>query len=139
MTITGAGSSAVHAATYTLTVNGPAGCSGANGTDVSIPDAGSAVFSDIAITGCARSASASSRVEVHIVHTYRGDLVIDLVAPDGTVRTLKSSNGLDGADNVDATYPVDLSSEAADGTWRLRVRDVFSRDTGYIDSWTLTL
>ncbi len=117
----------------------PPGCSGTNGTDVSIPDAGSAVTSSITISGCGRAASSSSSVEVHIVHTYRGDLVIDLIAPDGTIRNLKSNNGSDGADNVDTTYTVDLSGEAADGNWRLQVRDVYSLDTGYINSWTLTV
>jgi subtilisin family serine protease len=139
VTITGTGTSASHTTTYTLTVSGPAGCSGTNGTDVSIPDAGSAVFSDITISGCARNASSTATVEVHIVHTYRGDLVIDLVAPDGTIRSLKASNISDGADNVDTTYTANLSSEAANGTWRLRVRDAFSADTGYVNSWTLTL
>ena len=32
---------------------------------------------------------------------------------------------------------MNLSSEAANGTWRLRVRDAASADTGYINSWTL--
>jgi subtilisin-like proprotein convertase family protein len=78
-------------------------------------------------------------VEAHIVHTYRGDLVIDLVAPDGSTYALKASSGSDGAANVDATYTRNLSSEAANGTWRLRVQDVFSQDAGYINSWTLTV
>src|SRR6266542_1170251 len=67
----------------------PTGCSGTNGTNVSIPDAGAAVFSSITISGCNRAASATSTIEVHIVHTYRGDLVIDLIAPDGTAYRLK--------------------------------------------------
>ncbi|MFD6249328.1 proprotein convertase P-domain-containing protein, partial [Streptomyces roseolus] len=36
------------------------------------------------------------------------------------------------------TYTVDASSEVANGTWQLRVRDVATGDTGYIDSWSLT-
>ena len=82
--------------------------------------------------------SATSTAEVHIVHTYRGDLVVSLVAPDGTVYTLLNRSG-GSADNVDQTFTVDLSSEAANGTWRLRVQDAASLDTGYINSWTLTL
>jgi subtilisin family serine protease len=117
----------------------PPGCSATNGTDVSIPDAGAAVSSSITISGCNRNASATSTVEVHIVHTYRGDLVIDLVAPDGTTTRLKNSNGADSADNVDQTFTVNLSSKAANGTWQLRVRDVFRLDTGFINSWTLTV
>jgi subtilisin family serine protease len=117
----------------------PPGCSGTNGTDVNIPDNNTNVFSDIAIGSCNRNASATTTVEVHIVHTYRGDLVIDLIAPDGTAYRLKNSSGSDSADNVNATYTVNASSEAANGTWRLRVRDVFSVDSGRIDSWTLTV
>jgi subtilisin-like proprotein convertase family protein len=78
-------------------------------------------------------------VEVHIVHSYRGDLVVDLLAPDGSVYPLKTSSSSDGAANVDATYTRNLSGEAANGTWRLRVQDVFAQDVGYVDSWTLTL
>jgi hypothetical protein len=114
-------------------------CRATNGTDVPVPDAGAAVTSPVTIAGCARAASSASTVEVHIVHTYRGDLVIDLVAPDGSVYPLKASSGSDGAANVDATYTRNLSSEPANGTWRLRVQDVFSQDTGTINSWTLTL
>jgi subtilisin family serine protease len=140
VTITGAGA-VTHTTSYSLTVTGGAGggCSGTNGTDVSIPDAGAAVFSNVVIAGCARSASTGSTVAVQIVHTYRGDLVIDLVAPDGSTYRLKNSNGADGVDNVNTTYTVNLSSEAADGTWRLRVQDVFAADIGYINTWTLTL
>jgi subtilisin family serine protease len=140
VTITGTGA-VTHSTSYSLTVTGGAGggCSGTNGTDVSIPDAGPAVFSDITIAGCARNASTSSTVAVQIIHTYRGDLVIDLVAPDGTTYRLKNSNGSDSAANVNTTYTVNLSSEAANGTWRLKVQDVFAVDSGRIDTWTLTL
>jgi Zn-dependent metalloprotease len=115
------------------------GCTGSNGTDVAIPDAGAAVTSSITIAGCARAASSTSTVTVAIVHTYRGDLRVDLVAPDGSVYNLKPSSGSDGADNVNATYTRNLSSESANGTWGLRVQDIYSQDTGYINSWTLTV
>ncbi|GAA1801881.1 serine protease [Planosporangium flavigriseum] len=116
----------------------PAGCSGTNGTDAQIPDAGPAVTSSITISGCARNASATSKVEVHIKHTYRGDLRIDLVAPDGTSYRLKTES-YDSADNVDTTYTVNLSVKAADGTWKLKVQDRYAADSGYIDAWTLTV
>jgi len=125
--------------TPTATTPAPAGCTGTSGTDVTIPDAGAAVTSAITISGCGRSASTTSTVAVQIVHTYRGDLVVDLVAPDGTAYRLKNSSTSDSADNVSATYTVNLSSEAADGTWLLRAQDIYSADTGYINSWTLTL
>ncbi|MGK5445110.1 S8 family peptidase [Micromonospora sp. URMC 105] len=141
ITVTGTAASGTRTATYSLTVTGSGGggCSGSNGTDVAIPDTGATVSSSIAISGCARNASSASTVAVNIVHTYRGDLVIDLVAPDGSAYRLKNSSYFDGADNVNATYTANLSSEAANGTWRLQVRDVYSGDTGYLNTWTLTL
>nr|WP_083888868.1 M4 family metallopeptidase [Actinoplanes missouriensis] len=123
----------------TTTSNPPTGCTGTNATDVSIPDAGAAVYSDIAISGCARNASSSSKVAVNIVHTFRGDLRVDLVAPDGTTYNLKATSTSDSADNVNTTYTANLSAEAANGTWRLKAQDSYSRDTGYINTWTLTV
>jgi subtilisin family serine protease len=114
-------------------------CTGSNGTDVAVPDFGAAVNSPITISGCNRSASATSRVEVHVRHTYRGDLRIDLVAPDGSSYRLKTETGADSAPNVDTTFTANVSSEAGNGTWNLRVQDLFRVDTGTIDTWTLTL
>lgn len=110
-----------------------------NGTNVNIPDSpGAAVTSTVSAAGCSGAASGSSTVEVHIIHTWRGDLVIDLLAPDGSAYRLKSSNGNDSADNVHETYTVNLSTEnPKNGSWRLRVQDVFSQDVGYIDTWSL--
>jgi hypothetical protein len=139
VTITGTGS-ATHTATYTLTVTGgPSGsCAGTNDTDVSIPDL-TTVTSTITISGCARNASSTSTVAVNIAHTFRGDLVIDLVAPDGTSYRLKNSSATDSADNVITTYTANLSSEAANGAWKLQVRDAVRNDVGTINTWTLTL
>lgn len=110
-----------------------------NGTDVPIPDRGAAVTSAVTVTGCTGNGANPSSVEVHILHTYRGDLVIDLLAPDGSSYRLKNSSSSDSADNVHATYSVNLSSEARNGVWRLQVRDVFAADVGHIDTWTLRL
>ncbi|WP_326559608.1 M4 family metallopeptidase [Micromonospora sp. NBC_01796] len=139
VTVTGTGSVS-HSTSYALTVTGGGGggCSGTNGTDVAIPDNGAAVTSSITIAGCNRNAGTGSTIAVNIVHTYRGDLVIDLVAPDNSAYRLKNSSS-DSADNVNTTYTANLSSEAANGTWRLRVQDVGPIDTGYINTWTLTL
>jgi Zn-dependent metalloprotease len=137
VTITGTGASSTRTTTFSLTVNGAPGCSGTNGNDVAIPD-NTTVTSTITISGCARNASATSAVAVNIIHTYRGDLVVDLVAPDGSVYNLANRTG-GSADNINQTFTVNLSSEAANGTWTLRVRDAASLDTGRIDTWTLTL
>jgi subtilisin-like proprotein convertase family protein len=137
ITITGTSSANTHTTTFSLTVNGPPGCSGTNPTDVTIPDL-TTVESSITISGCAGNASASSTVEVHIVHTYIGDLVVNLVAPDGSTYLLHNRAG-GSTDNIDTTYTTNLSSEVANGTWKLRVQDAASADVGYINSWTLNL
>jgi len=98
---------------------------------------GAAVESPITVSGVPGNAPSTLRVGVDIKHTYRGDLVIDLVAPDGSLYRLKNSSASDSADNVIATYTVNASSEVANGTWRLRVRDVYSADVGFIDKWSL--
>ena len=108
-----------------------------NETDVPIPDRAS-VESLVSVTGRAGNAPSNAQVGVNIVHTYRGDLEVSLVAPDGTVRQLKKASRSDSADNVIETYTVNLSSETLNGTWRLRVRDRAAGDTGYIDGWNIT-
>ncbi|GGR14902.1 extracellular protease [Streptomyces cinereoruber] len=115
----------------------PAGNVFSNATRVAIPD-NTTVTSSIAVAGRTGNAPATLKVGVDIKHTWRGDLVVDLVAPDGTVRNLKTSSSSDSADNVVTTYTVNASDEVANGTWKLRVRDVASGDTGYIDAWSLT-
>ncbi|MFG3476574.1 M4 family metallopeptidase [Streptomyces sp. NPDC047980] len=108
-----------------------------NTGDVNIPDLGT-VNSPVAVTGIAGNAPSNLKVDVDIKHTWRGDLVIDLVAPDGTAYRLKNSSGSDSADNVIATYTVNASSEVANGTWNLRVQDVARYDTGHISNVKLT-
>ncbi|SDD29382.1 Secreted trypsin-like serine protease [Actinokineospora iranica] len=109
-----------------------------NLNNVSIPDAGAAVFSAVSVTGVTGNAPSNLAVGVDIKHTYRGDLVIDLVAPDGTAYRVKNSSSSDSADNVVTTYSVNASAEVANGTWRLRVQDVYTADTGFIDAFRLT-
>ncbi|MFI6566749.1 M4 family metallopeptidase [Streptomyces sp. NPDC050534] len=117
---------------------GGGGTSFENTTDVSIPDNGPAVTSSITVSGRTGNAPSNLQVSVDIVHTWRGDLVIDLLAPDGTAYRLKNFSGSDSADNVQQTYTVNASSEVANGTWKLRVQDQAAQDTGYINSWKLT-
>ncbi|MEU1887925.1 M4 family metallopeptidase [Micromonospora sp. WMMD987] len=137
ITVVGTAPSVARTTTLNVTVNGLPGCSGSNGTDVPIAD-NSTVQSTIVISGCAATPSTASKVEVHIVHTYIGDLVVSLIAPDGSVYTLQNRSG-GSTDNIDQTYTVNLSSETANGSWQLRVQDAASLDTGYLNSWSLNL
>nr|WP_234348584.1 S8 family serine peptidase [Kitasatospora sp. MY 5-36] len=115
----------------------PTGTYFENTADVAIPD-NTTVESPITVTGVTGNAPATLKVGVDIKHTYRGDLVLSLVAPDGTVYLLEDFPNSDSTDNVAKTYTVNASASAANGTWKLRVKDGASGDTGTIDAWNLT-
>ncbi|MFJ9736422.1 M4 family metallopeptidase [Streptomyces sp. NPDC101171] len=117
---------------------GGGGTSYENTTPVSIPDNGPAVTSSITVSGRSGNAPSNLQVSVDITHTWRGDLVIDLVGPSGASYRLKNFSSSDSADNVQATYTVNASSESANGTWKLKVQDQATYDTGKINSWKLT-
>ncbi|MDX3527569.1 S8 family serine peptidase [Streptomyces sp. ID05-39B] len=138
----GCGAGLADAARTVQAVSGSGGSTGGttftSTTAVGIPDNGSAVESPIAVTGRTGNAPTALQVGVDITHTYRGDLVVDLVAPDGTAYRLKASSTSDSADNIVTTYSVNASGEVANGTWKLRVQDVAAQDTGRVNSWKLT-
>jgi hypothetical protein len=108
----------------------------ANTTDVAIGD-NTTVESPITVSGRSGSAPSNAQVAVNIVHTYIGDLKVDLIAPDGSVYVLHNRAG-GSADNINTTYTVNLSTEALNGTWKLRVNDNAGGDTGYINQWSVT-
>ncbi|MGD9485973.1 S8 family peptidase [Streptomyces sp. TRM70308] len=114
----------------------PPGSAFENADDYAIRDHAT-TESPITVSGVSGNAPSDLAVGVDIRHTFRGDLRVELVAPDGTAYRLKDYNDWDGADNVQGTYTVDASSETANGTWKLRVSDNWSNDTGYVNHWSL--
>jgi len=81
-------------------------------------------------------------VSANITHTFRGDLVIQVIAPNGQVATLSNRAG-GSADNFTATN-LDITSSftagsAASGTWQLFVRDLAAVDTGSITAFSLSV
>ncbi|MEU4075710.1 serine protease [Streptomyces venezuelae] len=107
-----------------------------NTADYAIAD-NATVESPVTVSGVSGNAPAALQVPVNIVHTYIGDLQIQLIAPDGSAYTLKAFGTGGSSDNVNTTYSVNASSEVANGTWKLRVTDNANADTGKIDSWGL--
>ncbi|MFF0481283.1 M28 family metallopeptidase [Streptomyces sp. NPDC004435] len=133
-------SDAIAHAIWTLsgTSTPPTGKVFENTADVAIPDSpGAAVTSTVNVTGVTGNAPSNLSVGVDIVHTYKGDLVVDLIAPDGSVYNLHNRTG-GSADNIVQTYTVNASSEVANGAWKLRAQDIASADTGYINGFKLT-
>ena len=107
-----------------------------NTADYTISD-NATVNSPIVVSGRSGNAPANASVTVAIVHTYQGDLKVDLVAPDGTLYNIHNRTGA-GTDNINKTVTLNLSSELLNGTWNLRVNDNGPGDVGKIDSWSVT-
>ncbi|MFC5578960.1 M4 family metallopeptidase [Lysobacter niabensis] len=118
------------------TGGGGGGQTYSNTTDYTISD-NATVDSPITVSGRSGNAPSNASVTVAIVHTYIGDLKVDLVAPDGTLYNIHNRTG-SSTDNINKTVTLNLSSEALNGTWKLRVNDNANADTGYINSWSVT-
>ena len=90
-------------------------------------------------------------VDVDISHTFRGDLTVELVSPEGTVVRLHNRSGGTAEDIVTtyadsgATAPEgpgmlgDFNGESTAGDWTLIVSDNADGDTGSINTWALRL
>jgi subtilisin family serine protease len=95
------------------------------------------IQSPIMVFNRSGNAPATAQVKVKIAHTAIGQLKVDLVAQDGSVYVLHNRSG-GSTQNLDQTYTVNLSSEALNGMWMLRVNDNAWGHTGMIDSWSIT-
>jgi subtilisin-like proprotein convertase family protein len=113
---------------------------------VGIPDnkpAGIVSTIECPITGRLRDIE----VTLGITHTYRGDLRVSLISPEGFVARLHDMQGA-GSDNLQAKYssvdPGELQRLARSGvkvagTWTINVSDNLARDVGTLDRWRLVL
>ena len=103
---------------------------------LAIPDNAAAVSDMITVPGFGTATSVS--VSVDIAHPFIGDLMVELVAPDGTARTLHDRSG-GNADGIEQTYAPDFGGTGIAGDWTLRAIDGASGDAGTLDGWTLTI
>ena len=79
------------------------------------------------------------KVTVDIEHTFRGDLSVRLVHPDGTVAELQS-NSWDSDSNLQETYVVDaFTGKPSAGTWELIIADHGAVDTGTLRAATVEM
>lgn len=109
-------------------------------TPISIPDNNSAgITSTIHVP--AGIVANKVIIDILITHTYRGDLIVTLTAPNGQEAIITNRQG-GSADNVsgsmELTSQFTLPMNAA-GAWTLRVSDRARLDTGSLVSWTLRL
>jgi subtilisin-like proprotein convertase family protein len=142
-TVTGTGTSATHTASAQVTVVNGAGCINGtfNSTDVpkAIPDNNATgITSVLPVTG--NGTVSSLALSLNITHTFIGDLVVTLIAPDGT--SFIVSNRAGGAtQNLIITNQAiaAFNGHTAAGTWQLKVQDLAAVDVGTLNSWSLTI
>jgi subtilisin-like proprotein convertase family protein len=136
------------------------------------PDTGGpnspATVSNIAVTGfTANQLITKVTVNLSLTHTFDSDLVISLVAPNGTSVVLSNGNGGNGHDYTNTTFDdlgtVAIGSATAaapfssppsyrpdqplstfnlglpNGTWSLKIQDLFALDTGTLLNWSITI
>jgi len=149
LTVTGTSGSLVHTKTVSLTIDPPGG----GGTvktysaspGLAIPDNNATgVTSTIAVPVGLTLSSIS--VGCNVTHTYKGDLVVTLIGPDGTSAILHNRTG-GGTDNVITTYAIAtapaqalsaFTGKSTTGSWSLKVQDLAAVDVGTLNSWTIT-
>ncbi|MDX1473279.1 MAG: GEVED domain-containing protein, partial [Reinekea sp.] len=107
-----------------------------NTADFAIPDNNSTGISSPIVVDRTGNAGTVS-VDVDITHTYIGDLIVDLIHPDGTVYNLHNRSG-GSANDIQQTYSVNVGSKVSTGTWSLKVRDLANRDIGTLNLWRIT-
>jgi subtilisin-like proprotein convertase family protein len=81
-------------------------------------------------------------VNVNINHTFRGDLVVQVIAPNGQTATLTNHQGGSADDfivnNLDISSAFTSMAPAA-GQWKLFVKDIAALDVGKINSFAIHL
>ena len=128
----------------------PSDCGGGGGgvihnftsTDVpkNIPDNNATGVNSVINTPAGLNGTLKVTVDTNITHTFRGDLVIQVVSPSGQTATLSNRAG-GSADNFIANG-LDISASftatnSPSGQWRLFVRDLAAVDVGRINSFVL--
>ncbi|WP_086728496.1 M4 family metallopeptidase [Streptomyces carpinensis] len=112
-----------------------------NPTTYVIPKWG-VVESPLVYQGKPGNAPSDLKVTVDLDHQFSNAMVIDLIAPDGTVIHVKPWGPWVITPELHETYTVDASAVTTVGTWKLRVTDgtpgIFSLDPGHLQRWSLT-
>lgn len=117
--------------------NPPGGNYFENTSNVTISSgAPSTVNSPINVTRT--GASGSIRVKADIKHTWRGDLEVKIIAPNGASGTVHArTNSSDSGDDLLLDKTFNAGTIESSGEWKLQVTDHANQDGGYIDSWSI--
>ncbi len=102
--------------------------------NIEIPDNKSTGISSSIEVGDAVEVN-EAKVSVDITHTYVGDLILKLTAPNGREYVLQNKEG-GSTDDLKKTFTID-GVGAINGDWTLSVSDNYRVDTGTLNHWTL--
>lgn len=80
-----------------------------------------------------------ARLIFQVKHAYIGDLVISLVAPNGTVFNMYTGSGGGNYVQYDQDISATLKDFPAEGDWKLSVQDRYPMDDGVFESFELDL
>ncbi len=114
--------------------------------NLAIPDANASGISE-AVEVAATGVVTGIEVEVDIEHSYRGDLRVSLLPPEGAAILLHNRDGGGAKDLKELYSPANSPALAsllqtqpgAAGIWRLQVADLASWDVGRLKHWRLKL
>lgn len=126
--------------------------SGQEDNSVTVAESPGVIIPDNTSAGIERSLNVSAAgrlsdiaVELDITHTYIGDLIVELIAPDITSVLLHNRTG-GSTDNLIKTYTLlntvslqVLSGHEINGNWKLRISDRAAVDQGKLNRWALRL
>jgi subtilisin-like proprotein convertase family protein len=128
-----------------------------------IPDANITGVNSVITIPATTAFISDINVIVNLTHTWTEDLILKLIAPDGTEVALSTSNGENGNDYIntvfdsDATNPIGTASAPFTGTfqpegdlsvlnggvtggdWTLNVSDTLFFFSGTLDSWSIEI
>jgi subtilisin-like proprotein convertase family protein/C1A family cysteine protease len=108
-----------------------------NDTSVAIPD-GDLTGVESTIEVFTTGTVSSLAVSVDITHPFRGDLMLKLIHPDGTVITIFDLEEYE--ENLVRTFtPPDFNGTQVEGVWKLVVIDQYNADVGTLNNWNLSI
>jgi M6 family metalloprotease-like protein len=117
--------------------------SGSAAPQMAIPDNTAGGISSVVVldgTGNVRHIA----ITLEIRHSYRGDLRVELLSPNGRRAVLHNRTG-GSVDDLVATYDstppsglTPLHGQTVQGAWTLRVADLAKRDVGTLIRWEIT-
>ncbi|MFK7831894.1 MAG: reprolysin-like metallopeptidase [Winogradskyella sp.] len=140
-------------------------CASHNALDIpfSIPDNNGTGINSIITIPATTNTITDLNVTVNLTHNWTEDVVLKLIAPDGTEVALSTNNGSNGDDYINTVFDNDADSSitngsapftgsfqpegdlsqfngsSAGGDWTLNVSDTIFFITGSLDSWSLDI